>query len=144
MSLLPYKFIDTLASLTPVNTRLTPGDPLSVIFNKIQGQLDAIREAAMGGSYNRVKYLDDQTSVGVVLIFTFPMEVEKVWAEFNDPSNPDSTVSGRVRVDGIDPDADTGTPLHVGQTQPISCKTTEVRMLIPSGCVGSVYGYYNL
>lgn len=91
--------------------------------------------------YTAVEYLDDQISAGAVLTFTFTQPVQKVWVEML-AANADDVSTARVRVDGVAPDADTGTPLHAGQTQPISApSTTTVKVLAPSGKTITCYGY---
>lgn len=138
-----------------LNGTVLPADPLDGVEGDfyINSTIPAVRffaagawhggEALMGVSYNDVEYLDDQTSSGSVLTFTFSENVEKIWVEFN-LGDPDATDTATARADGVDPDGDTGTLLHNGQVQPISYITDEIRVLAPSGAVVSVYGYRNV
>lgn len=104
-----------------------------------QADIISLIEAGTMEDFDPV-YLDDQESDGSVLVFTFAAPVQKVWVELL-AADADDTSEGRCRVDGVDPDDDTGTPLHAGQTQPITAETSEVRVKAPTGKTVSVYGY---
>lgn len=85
-------------------------------------------------------YLDDQVSAGAMLTFTFDADVQKVWVKLL-PADADDTSTARVRVDGGDPDSDTGTQIEAGVPQPITAETSVVKVLAPAGKTVNVYGY---
>ncbi len=105
-----------------------------------QHALDLI-EAATMENFDQVP-LDDQTAGtdDEVLTFTFSEPVQRVWVKLLAQSLNDTT-QARVRVDGIDPDVDTGHPIDAGLPMPISAETSEVLVFTPAGYTVSVTGY---
>lgn len=95
----------------------------------------------MGTSYENVEYLDDQPSVGSILTFDFAQDVKKVWVRFQ-LADPYATDTARVRVDGGDPDSDTGTLIDNYTTWPFAKETNVVKVLAPNGALVSVHGYW--
>jgi len=90
--------------------------------------------------YREPAYLDDQTSGGTVLTFTFSEAVDKVWVELHE-TMVDDEATARVTVDGTTPDSNTGTLIHAGVPHPMTASVTTVKVLAADTKVVSVWGY---
>ncbi len=91
--------------------------------------------------YSEPEYLDDQTTDSDGLAtFTFSEAVDKVWVELHEVQ-VDDEATARVRVDGGDPDADTGTLIHAGVPHPITASATTVKVFAEVGKTISCWGY---
>ena len=85
------------------------------------------------------EYLEDQTSSGGVLTFTFSKVVHQIWVEF---SGLDVADTARFTVGAENtPTASRGTPLSNLTPYPVTLVTDTVKVLAPSGSTVTVYGY---
>lgn len=118
------------------------GSAVAVGGGVSMAQVLALVEGMVMEDFDQVP-IDDQTnSAGTpeVLVFTFSADVHKVWVKLLATSISDAS-TGRVRVDGVDPDANTGHPIDAGVPQPIAAVTSEVRVYTPAGKTVNVTGY---
>lgn len=113
---------------------VTPTDPNGVPYGPGNPQRTA-------DDYSVVEYLDDQSSTGTVLTFTFSAAVQKAWVMLI-AANAEDFTTARVRVDGTAPTATRGSLIYAGQNTPFDVPNgTEVKVLVTSGKTISIYGY---
>ncbi len=106
-----------------------------------QAAVIALVESLTMEDFDQVPLPEQTAGVSAeVLTFTFDAEVHKVWVKMI-ASSADDLSSGRVRTDGVDPDADEGQPIEAGVPQPIAVVTSEVRVYTPAGKTINVTGY---
>lgn len=106
-----------------------------------QASVIALVESLTMEDFDQVPLPEQTAGVSAeVLLFSFDSAVHKVWVKLL-ASSADDLSAGRVRTDGVDPDADEGQPIDAGVPQPISVVTSEVRVFTPAGKTVNVTGY---
>lgn len=86
-------------------------------------------------SFTDMEVLADQSGAGGVLTFTFASPMDLVWVRC-------SGGVGRASAAGAaDPAASRGAYCEDGEPEPISVRTTTVRVFAGSGTIVSVWGY---